>query len=224
MSEGRLKRVRLKFERDFTQIPNEWLRDPKLSLKARGLLALMMSHDEGWSITYKALVATNPEGQAALVAAVDELKRERYLVVNKQRGYGGKITGWTWELTDPAEEKRRSTPELDFPHVDSPHVGEPDVDNPLLKEQQTTRTLKEVNGADHSTRAGTNEDALTGDAPSPAAESEVERYERLVHESCRFFSRPRQHDWAPSGYCSNCGTPRPSLRPDDVLELTEAHS
>jgi hypothetical protein len=156
--DGRLIRVKLKFERDYTQIPNEWLRDPNLSLRARGLLALLMSHAEGFSVTTKQLVATNPEGETAIRAAVDELKRHRYLVVNKLRGYHGRIEGWTWELTDPAVEKSRSTPELDLPQLDEPVVAEPVVDNHVLKEAHSQEHLTKANRTTYSTRAGINEE------------------------------------------------------------------
>ena len=44
-SSATITRIHLKFERDFTQLPNAWLRDRRLSRGARGLLGEIMTHD-----------------------------------------------------------------------------------------------------------------------------------------------------------------------------------
>lgn len=203
MADGRLRRVKLKFERNFTQIPNEWLRDSNLSLRARGLLALLMSHDEGYTVTHKTLVAANPEGSTALQAAVDELKRHHYLVINKERGYGGRVAGYVWELTDPAEEKRRSTPQLDIPYLAEPDLGNPDTENPHLKEQHLQEHLPLAIEASHSTRAGIEEDA-SGGSPQDAGERMAELYQRMLHQPCRYRAG-KEHDYTPDAPCSGCG-------------------
>ena len=38
----------------FTIVPNEWLRDPRISWKAKGLLAYIASHQEGYRLTRRA--------------------------------------------------------------------------------------------------------------------------------------------------------------------------
>jgi len=209
VADGRLKRVKLAFERDFTQIPNDWLRDSQLSLGARGLLAYLMTHRDGFTVTHKSLAATNPEGSTALQRIVDELKRERYLVITKERGNHGRIAGYTWELTDPAEEKRRSTPYLDLPGLGSPDLDNPDTDNARLKEEQSQEHLTQELKTGDGTRAGVNEDA-SGDSHHVATESPEEQYRRSLHAMCSFLKR-RECDWAPSGYCSQCGREKPTL-------------
>ena len=47
--------IRTAHERDFTIITNAALRDTNLSLKAKGLLALMLSEHDGWNFTIKGL-------------------------------------------------------------------------------------------------------------------------------------------------------------------------
>lgn len=102
MSEGRLIRQLLPFERNFTQLPNAWLRDPKLSFKARGLLALLMTHDEGWKVTIKQLAddASRRDGIDSIRAAVEELEAHGYLIRRPSRR-GGQFTADDWEITDP---------------------------------------------------------------------------------------------------------------------------
>lgn len=204
MADGRLKRVKLAFERDFTQIPNDWLRDQKLSLGARGLLALLMSHKDGHVVTHKTLVATNPEGTAAMQRIIDELKTHHYLVITKERGNHGRIAGYTWELTDPAEQKRRSTPYLDIPDLDNPDLDNPDTENPRLKEQQLKEHLSQVKQSNPSTRAGEELDSF-GALLRVAAENDETRRQRIIHQPCPFRTDGKEHPFTPGGTCPNCG-------------------
>lgn len=211
MADGRLVRVKLAFERDYTQIPNEWLRDNTLSLKARGLLALLMSHNENFTVTHKHLTATNPEGRAAIQTAVDELKQRGYLSVVKERGRNGRIDGWVWTLTDPKARKSWSSPHLDLPALDNPALDKPYLDSQHLKEAHLQEHLtKELNTGD-GTGAWTNEDALTRAAvQSPVHHDETpeERYNRLLHQPCPYRPAGRHGEHARHGVggaCIYCG-------------------
>lgn len=173
MTEQRIVRTKLKFEREFTQIPNDWVRDGKLSLKARGLLAVLMSHDPEFVVSVRQLLASNPEGRDAIDGAIRELRRHGYLEVRQLRSREGKLNGTLWELTDPAEVMRRraAQPELwDAVPPErkprkrvrvqgnrmpvEPHAGNPAHGTPLLKDQ-----LNSSIEGDHSTRVRADEDA-----------------------------------------------------------------
>lgn len=68
---------------DYTVMSNTHLRDRNLSLKAKGLLSIMLSLPPTWDYSVKGLVAILPEGDAAVEAALKELKKHGYLVVKK---------------------------------------------------------------------------------------------------------------------------------------------
>lgn len=102
MSGGRLIRPVLPFERQFTQLPNEWLRDKRLSYKARGLLALLMTHETGWKVTIKQLAAeAEQDGEYAISKAVVELEQHGYLIRRRARR-GGQFSADDWEVADPS--------------------------------------------------------------------------------------------------------------------------
>ena len=67
-----------RFEEQYTQIPNEWVRDKSLSLKARGLLAELMSHRAGWETSIAGL-ASDKEGESAVRSGVKELEEAGFL-------------------------------------------------------------------------------------------------------------------------------------------------
>ena len=103
MTEATLIRSRIRFEREFTQLPNAWLRDNRLSFRARGVLALLMSHKPGeFKVTLKALANDNPEGLSALRVAIEELEKQGYLR-RYRKARGGQFQPDTWELCDPHE-------------------------------------------------------------------------------------------------------------------------
>lgn len=102
MSEPKLIRRLQRFERNFTQLPNTWLRDEALSYRARGVLALLMSHETGWRVTLKSLASASPsEGVDALRTVAVELEQRGYLKRVTLQGRGGKFEGQDWEISDP---------------------------------------------------------------------------------------------------------------------------
>ena len=206
MADGRLKRVKLKFERDFTQFPNAWFRDSNLTLAARGLLGLLMTHRDGYVVTYRSLAATNPEGLSAVQTIVQNLKENGYLVIHRERGNNGRIIGYVWELTDPEEEKSRSTPYMDFPDMGKPDMGKPDMDNRHLKEALEVQEDLTTNalGTISRQRAKASGDAF-GDDLRGVPDSVEARQERLVHQRCPYRRDGKEHDFAPDKPCSYCG-------------------
>lgn len=100
--EGSLIRPRLKFESEYTQIPNRWLRDKRLRRSARGLLAELMTHEPGYQVSIAVLIASGQEGRDAVRSSVLELERNGYLQRVERRKFG-RYAGDVWELRDPFE-------------------------------------------------------------------------------------------------------------------------
>lgn len=96
-----VKRTELAFEGQFTQIPNAWVRDQRLSRKARGLLAEIMSHRIGWHVTTRSLAAAGPEGRHAILGGLTELVEAGYLTRVQGRGEGGTFAEIEYELSEP---------------------------------------------------------------------------------------------------------------------------
>ena len=69
--------------KNFVVLNNTFLRDTRLSLKAKGLLAEMLALPDDWNYTIAGLVAINKEKTNAIETALRELKECGYLVVTK---------------------------------------------------------------------------------------------------------------------------------------------
>lgn len=75
--------IRVNKTKDYTVMSNTHLKDKNLSLKAKGLLSIMLSLPDGWNYSIEGLIAICKEGEKALVSALEELKKNKYLVTTK---------------------------------------------------------------------------------------------------------------------------------------------
>lgn len=78
---------------NYTTISNVFLRDKELSLKAKGLLATILSLPENWDFSIKGICATIKEGTTAVYSAINELKEHGYCKVVTYRNEKGMIVG-----------------------------------------------------------------------------------------------------------------------------------
>lgn len=70
--------------KNFTVISNFHLKDKNLSLKAKGLLSIMLSLPDDWDFTIAGLVSLCQEGEKAVTNALKELRECGYLRVRKE--------------------------------------------------------------------------------------------------------------------------------------------
>lgn len=78
---------------NYTTISNVFLRDKELSLKAKGLLATILSLPETWDFSIRGICSTIKEGTTAVYSAIDELKERGYCKVATNRNEKGMIVG-----------------------------------------------------------------------------------------------------------------------------------
>lgn len=132
-----IRRTRVHVDDHYTIVPNAWLRDQRLSRRARGLLAELMSHRIGWEVTLDSLINTGPEGRDALRSAIDELVTCGYLLVQRERDDAGRLQGTSYTITDPAQTPS-SEPKSDFPTLAEPTEAEPPHKKTIPSEDQRT--------------------------------------------------------------------------------------
>lgn len=119
------------FDNHFTQIPNSWLRDTRLTLKARGLLSLVMSHSQGWSLSISRLAEESLEGKDAIRSAITELEKFGYL--SRSQENQGRFGENIWVTHDPA----------DYPLAENPMTENPTPKNNNIKEKQIKNNKSE---------------------------------------------------------------------------------
>lgn len=99
---NRLPDIIFRWEKQsFTQIPNEMLRDPKMSAKAKGLLCLLLSNKEGWYSYMETIQSMMSDGRASIQSGIKELEEQGYLLKLRYRAVSGKkpYKGSIWGCT-----------------------------------------------------------------------------------------------------------------------------
>lgn len=141
MSTNRLIRFK---NRNYTTISNVFLRDMGLSLKAKGLLSLVMSLPEDCDFTVEGIVVMVKEGKTAIYSAIDELKQSGYCVVSVVRNNRGVIQGTDYKFYE--------TPCVGNPQVENPHTENLNVDkkgiitsNIIITDNTKTATIDKDN-------------------------------------------------------------------------------
>lgn len=69
--------------KDYTIMSNYHLKEKNMSLKAKGLLSVMLSLPDNWDYSINGLVAISQENETAIKSALSELKQFGYLEVIK---------------------------------------------------------------------------------------------------------------------------------------------
>jgi hypothetical protein len=124
------------FDDKYAQIPNDWLRDSRLSLKAIGLLAQLMSHSPGWNVSIRTLALSNKVSRDQITSAIKELEQYGYINRSQERD-GSRFAEAVYTTRDPFTDAELSSAEL--PLTENPATENPTAKNTITKEQQVKK-------------------------------------------------------------------------------------
>ena len=126
---------RVEKTKGYTVMSNYHLRDENLSLKAKGLLSLVLSLPEKWDYSIKGLESICKEGKASVASALKELEEFKYLERERVFGEKNRITGFTYVFYEFPK-----SPYTDFRYMESPYPGFPYTDFPDMENQPQLNT------------------------------------------------------------------------------------
>ena len=104
---------RVERTRDYTVMSNHHLKNRLLSLKAKGLLSVMLSLPDEWDYTLRGLAAISKEGVDAIREAIRELEDAGYIVRSRGRNEKGQLSGTEYVIYEHPQQKANA-PMLDF--------------------------------------------------------------------------------------------------------------
>lgn len=146
---------RIEKKKDYTVIANHHLKNVELSLKAKGLLTLMLSLPPKWDYTIKGLSSICKDGQDSINSAVKELENAGYVTRQRIRNAKGHLTTVEYiireEPVDVTEEKenkpkrekpKQENPEQVKPEQVKPKQEEPKQENPYQLSTNQSSTYK----------------------------------------------------------------------------------
>ena len=132
---------RVEKTKDYTVMANHHLRNTLLSLKAKGLLSLMLSLPENWDYTTKGLSCICKDGIDSINATVKELEEQGYVVRRRIRNEKGQLTSIEYTILEQPQhldtsefQPKRENPILENPILDNPTLGYPVLEKPELGE------------------------------------------------------------------------------------------
>jgi len=110
------------------------LEDERLSWKARGLLAYLLSKPDNWSVIVAHLVKQAPDGRSAVMAGLQELETAGYLVRKRTRDDEGRYDGTDSEIY----EEPSDTSTVRFSDCGFSDCGKSDTneERPLVKKEK----------------------------------------------------------------------------------------
>ena len=136
---------RIEKTRDYTVMSNHHLRNKSLSLKAKGLLSLMLSLPEEWDYTTKGLARICKDGVDSICAGVRELEEHGYVIRQRVRNPNGQLGAIEYTILEKPRQPEpgkpeRENPVLDNPEQASPVLEEPEQENPAQLNTNQTKT------------------------------------------------------------------------------------
>ena len=128
------KLIKTKKEKNFTVLDNTFIKDTRLSWKAKGLMTYLLSLPDDWTIHLSEIEQHATDGKSALRSAINELKEFGYL---------------------KAEQKRENNrfAEMVYIIIENP-------DSPLTDFQQTENLQTENLNSENQTLQNTNNDKV----------------------------------------------------------------
>lgn len=120
---------RIERTKDYTVMSNHHLRNHELSLKAKGLLSMMLSLPDDWNYTTRGLAKICKEGVDAIGSALRELETAGYIVRNQLRDQQGRISDTEYVIYEKPQPRQPETPR---PDTAVPDTASPDTENPYL--------------------------------------------------------------------------------------------
>jgi hypothetical protein len=189
---------RIEKNKNYTVMANYHLRDISLSLKAKGLLSLMLSLPEDWDYTTKGLAYICKDGVDSICSTVKELENAGYVQRRRLRNELGHLTEIEYTILEKpvrsssSEESalpdspakagtppKREKPVLDAPVLDNPEQAipeqeEPEQENPAqlnIQESITEKSITDLSSKDSFFPSG----ALLENRQAPLTDGRTER-------------------------------------------------
>ena len=145
---------RVERTRDYTVMCNHHLKDSNLSLKAKGLLSMMLSLPDEWNYTTRGLAAICKEGVDAIGKTLKELEQAGYIIRRRLRGKDGRISDTEYTIFEKPRKPKNSAPYTTLPDTENPYMvnpdmeesdaEEPDTDNPAQLNTKKSNTQKTI--------------------------------------------------------------------------------
>lgn len=140
---------------DYTVMANHHLRDERLSLKAKGLLSMLLSLPDDWEISIRGLASIVTDGVGAVQTGINELIEAGYIVRRRQHADTGAFAGFEYIIHEVP-------PCTENPYTANPYTGKPYTENPAQLSKDKLSTIPPV--VPHEGDVGDDNPSVSGAA------------------------------------------------------------
>ncbi len=151
---------------DYTVMSNHHLKNRALSLKAKGLLSLMLSLPDDWDYTLQGLAHISLEKVDAIRKAITELENEGYITRTRERDEQGRLRGTEYII--------REQPISEKPTLEKPTLEKPTLENPT---QLNNNKLNKNKPSTYEENTQSNQSKETDELAEILARCELEDFE-----------------------------------------------
>lgn len=107
---------------NYTIMSNYHFKEKEMSLKAKGLLSLMLSLPEDWDYSINGLATLSKDGRDSVMGALKELEKFGYLSRTRTNDDKGRFSGYDYDIYE--------SPQSTSPNEDNPCSENPNTENP----------------------------------------------------------------------------------------------
>lgn len=115
--------IRVEKTKNYTVMSNYHFKEKKMSLKAKGLLSLMLSLPDDWNYSISGLVAICKENETAIRSALKELQQFGYVIIEKimpNKTESGRIEYVYTVLEKPKQEGKKQ--DIENLYIETQHI------------------------------------------------------------------------------------------------------
>lgn len=116
-----MAKYRIHKTKDYTTMSNYHFREKDMSLKAKGLLSLMLSLPEEWDYSELGLSKLSKDGVGSTAKALDELERFGYMRRTQCKDTNGKFAGYEYDIFEK--------PQINLPYTENPFTEKSFTEN-----------------------------------------------------------------------------------------------
>lgn len=120
---------RIEKTKNYSVMSNHHFKERKMSLKAKGLLSLMLSLPDSWEYNISGLVKLSKDGKDSVMSALAELEKFGYLRRERTKDENGKYSGIVYHI-------------YEVPQTDNPIAENPNTDKQNAEKQNTEKPIQ----------------------------------------------------------------------------------
>ena len=152
---------RVNKNKNYTVMSNYHLKDKNMSLKAKGMLSMMLSLPDDWDYSIKGIISISKENKTSIQSALKELEENKYLKRTKKQNEKGQF-------------------EYIYDIYEKPWTENPCIEN-LVTDNPCTENMPQINTNIQNTKKQ-NTDIKSNNTPYNPSTDDSQKYDNKIFE------------------------------------------